>query len=229
VPSTSSGGTPISLPHITTSPATNHASLGVAGYPAAHNSMPSLPRDNPAAVDGAPQELLASDSSHITPLSVSGTPQNPAPSAHPKFSKTAGTSSRKKQFTTLNTYKYHACGDYPNTIRRYGTTDSYSTEIVSYSLSCILSSLHFTFRVSLNTRRPRLGTSGQIESFSLSRSQLSNAVKLVYYASASSVQVAAPSQFQGHHRDITMLRLLKTIGIILVLFSLGTKVTQRLV
>lgn len=34
-----------------------------------------------------------------------------------------------KQFN-LNTYKYHALGDYCNTIRRFGTTDSYSTQTV---------------------------------------------------------------------------------------------------
>lgn len=31
-----------------------------------------------------------------------------------------------------NTYKYHSLGDYGRTIRRFGTTDSYSTENVSY-------------------------------------------------------------------------------------------------
>ena len=36
-----------------------------------------------------------------------------------------------KQFN-LNTYKFHALGDYCNTIRRFGTTDSYSTQPVSY-------------------------------------------------------------------------------------------------
>lgn len=30
-----------------------------------------------------------------------------------------------------NTYKYHSLGDYPEIVRRYGTTDSYSTEPVS--------------------------------------------------------------------------------------------------
>lgn len=30
----------------------------------------------------------------------------------------------------LNTYKIHALGDYTATIRKYGTTDSYSTELV---------------------------------------------------------------------------------------------------
>ena len=35
-----------------------------------------------------------------------------------------------KQFN-LNTYKYHALGDYCNTIQQFGTTDSYSTQPVS--------------------------------------------------------------------------------------------------
>jgi len=35
-----------------------------------------------------------------------------------------------KQFS-LNSYKFHALGDYCNTIRRFGTTDSYSTQPVS--------------------------------------------------------------------------------------------------
>lgn len=36
-----------------------------------------------------------------------------------------------KKFS-LNTYKLHALGDYPSTIREYGTTDSYSTEVVRF-------------------------------------------------------------------------------------------------
>lgn len=39
---------------------------------------------------------------------------------------------RKPKHLNLKTYKYHALGDYVSTIRRYGTTDSYSTEPVSY-------------------------------------------------------------------------------------------------
>ena len=31
----------------------------------------------------------------------------------------------------LQTYKLHALGDYPSMIRRFGTTDSYTTQIVS--------------------------------------------------------------------------------------------------
>ena len=35
----------------------------------------------------------------------------------------------------LNTYKLHSLGDYVETIRRYGTTDSYSTQLVSWKFS----------------------------------------------------------------------------------------------
>jgi hypothetical protein len=39
-------------------------------------------------------------------------------------------SPKEKKFS-LQTYKFHALGDYVDAIRRYGTTDSYSTEPVS--------------------------------------------------------------------------------------------------
>jgi hypothetical protein len=46
----------------------------------------------------------------------------------------AGASEKKKDHLpktlNLNTYKFHALGDYTRMIRRYGTTDSYSTEVV---------------------------------------------------------------------------------------------------
>lgn len=38
---------------------------------------------------------------------------------------------RRAKTFNMNTYKAHALGDYAKTIRRYGTTDSYSTEPVS--------------------------------------------------------------------------------------------------
>lgn len=40
-----------------------------------------------------------------------------------------------KKVLNLNTYKFHALGDYVATIRLFGTTDSYSTQLVS-SISC---------------------------------------------------------------------------------------------
>lgn len=41
-----------------------------------------------------------------------------------------GTSGRRPKTLNLNTFKGHSLGDYGNTIRMYGTSDSYSTEPV---------------------------------------------------------------------------------------------------
>ncbi|KIJ17498.1 hypothetical protein PAXINDRAFT_110880 [Paxillus involutus ATCC 200175] len=41
----------------------------------------------------------------------------------------------KAKKLNLTTYKYHALGDYPDTIRRYGTTDSYSTQTLEHRCS----------------------------------------------------------------------------------------------
>jgi hypothetical protein len=48
----------------------------------------------------------------------------------------------------LNTYKFHALGDYTSTIRQYGTTDSYSTEAVRAH--------HFHTRLSLKSTQAEL-------------------------------------------------------------------------
>ncbi|RDB18149.1 hypothetical protein Hypma_000656 [Hypsizygus marmoreus] len=50
-----------------------------------------------------------------------GSASEEAPSAKP--------ARRKKKKFSLNTYKNHAFGDYVETIRRYGTTESFSTEL----------------------------------------------------------------------------------------------------
>ena len=44
--------------------------------------------------------------------------------------KSGGRSFTKKKLN-LNTYKFHALGDYVTTIRLFGTTNSYSTQLVS--------------------------------------------------------------------------------------------------
>lgn len=46
----------------------------------------------------------------------------------------AGECVRKPKQLNLKTYKYHSLGDYVETIRRFGTTDSYSTQSVSIHL-----------------------------------------------------------------------------------------------
>jgi hypothetical protein len=65
------------------------------------------------------------------------------PSEHAARGRRKAAAAAKKGLTTpkssgakikkfnLRTYKLHALGDYPQMIRRFGTTDSYSTQIVS--------------------------------------------------------------------------------------------------
>ena len=48
---------------------------------------------------------------------------------HETGAQRGGRSSKKKKLN-LNTYKFHALGDYVATIRLFGTTDSYSTQVV---------------------------------------------------------------------------------------------------
>jgi hypothetical protein len=55
-----------------------------------------------------------------------------------KQSKPCQNNGSKKKSFNLQTYKYHALGDYVMMIRRYGTTDSYSTEPVSIHNSLLL-------------------------------------------------------------------------------------------
>jgi len=45
---------------------------------------------------------------------------------------------RRPKTLNLHTYKIHSLGDYSATIRRYGTTDSYTTETVSNIYSVVL-------------------------------------------------------------------------------------------
>jgi hypothetical protein len=50
------------------------------------------------------------------------------------------TSDRQQRQFNLQTYKFHAIGDYVDHIRRFGTTDSFSTEVVSHPQSYIVGS-----------------------------------------------------------------------------------------
>lgn len=49
---------------------------------------------------------------------------------HTSSQKSSQTASRQPKTLNLQTYKLHALGDYVSSIRRYGTTDSYSTQLV---------------------------------------------------------------------------------------------------
>ena len=46
--------------------------------------------------------------------------------------KKRASNTREPRQLNLKTYTHHALGDYPDTIRRVGTTDSYSTQPVSF-------------------------------------------------------------------------------------------------
>jgi hypothetical protein len=69
-----------------------------------------------------------------------------------------------KKFS-LQTYKYHALGDHAKTIRRYGTSDSTSTEPVSNLcyVKMICANLVIKLRGNLSTVPQRRGTSARIK------------------------------------------------------------------
>lgn len=46
--------------------------------------------------------------------------------------KDSASDGRRLCFLNLNTYKMHAFGDYPSSIEEFGTTDSFSTQIVRF-------------------------------------------------------------------------------------------------
>ena len=57
-----------------------------------------------------------------------------APTAPPKNS-TPATNGRRPKVLNLNTYKLHALGDYASQIKLFGTTDSFSTQLVGVRFS----------------------------------------------------------------------------------------------
>lgn len=69
---------------------------------------------------------------NATPTSTSATTASaPADSIPPNTASAQGSSRRTKNFN-LHLFKLHSLGDYVNCIRMFGTTDSYSTQLVSH-------------------------------------------------------------------------------------------------
>jgi len=61
------------------------------------------------------------------------------------------TGERRPRLLNLRTYKLHALGDYAAHIRMYGTTDSYSTQVVSLCCDwCLILHSYTATRVSSN-------------------------------------------------------------------------------
>jgi hypothetical protein len=88
--------------------------------------------------------------------------------------KAPSTTARKPKQLNLKTYKYHALGDYVDTIRRFGTTDSYSTQPVSFCLKLRLTLLNVScgHQSELEHRKSKarfLRTSGRLIPQQLSR------------------------------------------------------------
>ncbi|KAJ7849460.1 hypothetical protein B0H13DRAFT_1645005, partial [Mycena leptocephala] len=84
-----------------------------------------LPRE--AAARGRREQRAANARAAVAGASVPNTvPTSPTPAA-------AAKSSKKPKTLNLNIYKWHALGDYVPTIMLFGPTDSYSTQLVSFS------------------------------------------------------------------------------------------------
>jgi hypothetical protein len=75
---------------------------------------------------------------------------------------------RLKKAFNLQKYKEHALGDYVETIQRYGTTDSYSTQPVSATETLLFQILIAIDRVNLSTAIQRDGILVQIRRLSSS-------------------------------------------------------------
>jgi hypothetical protein len=123
--------------------------------PALHipQSDSNLDRDNPSCNNS----IMASTPS-LHPPEDSGTQPLPASSIHQSdsvnidrnnpllsakdstaVSVLSNSNTRCLKTFNLNTYKVHTLGDYTTTIKRYGTTDSYSTKLVCRSFDQMLS------------------------------------------------------------------------------------------
>jgi len=74
------------------------------------------------------------------------------------------TSTAQPKTFNLNTYKFHALGDYTSTIRQYGTTDSYSTEAVCAHCFYKSHSHRNPHSLSWSTVLQKLATHAQVES-----------------------------------------------------------------
>jgi hypothetical protein len=111
---------------------------------------------------------------------------------------------RLKSFN-LDTYKYHALGDYAKTIRRLGTTDSFSTQPVSHCTATAYPILTccFPYRASLNIVGPRLGSNALTANYSLNSWLALSAEKLAFVVLEHDIarQARSKNTCQIHHKN----------------------------
>lgn len=85
-----------------------------------------------------------------------------------------------KKVLNLHTYKFHALGDYIQSIRLFGTIDSYSTQLVCTSQTFIHAAEHsFPPRVNLRTGLSNVYSHSRTRRMRSLKSQPSTAAKLV--------------------------------------------------
>jgi hypothetical protein len=86
---------------------------------------------------------------------------NTVPGAPGSRTKERGHGARASKELNLERYTYHALGDYVDTIRRVGTTDSYSTQPVSVSSFLILLlNIKACTRMNVNIEHQKHGSCG---------------------------------------------------------------------
>ena len=88
-----------------------------------------------SASNTAPKQVPGNTASatqpHESPAVSSSAESSSASVPETSVSKPKKAAGRLRKTLNLNTYKDHSIGDYVETIRRYGTVDSYSTESVN--------------------------------------------------------------------------------------------------
>ena len=85
------------------------------------------------------------------PTQGSGTTTTQSPNGS-TTSRTSGKGKREKKFNLL-TYKFHALGDYSQASRMFGTTDSYTTQVVSFLPPIGINIFTSLFREKLNIKK----------------------------------------------------------------------------
>lgn len=111
-----------------------------------------------------------------------------------RMNTTNGTGPRPKSFN-LFTYKFHALGDYVQSIRTYGTTDSYTTQIVSsFSRVC-------TLMINLDTGRGSTPSYQEVLQDD-QQTRCSEATRKTWKAAHAPQAAAAGSRYRGTYWDI---------------------------
>jgi hypothetical protein len=105
----------------------------------------------------------------------------------------------QRRIFSLRSYKYHSIGDVSNTIREYGTSDSFSTEPVRIgdAFTSICYSYSFSFRASWSIELQKPDTNEPIREINSSNSLLRlSVVKLDFAAFASEQIFQRPARAQ---------------------------------